>query len=189
MVGEAARLTFAVAAATLAAAIATAEPPALVVDATCRDGEPQGPYQLRGANGQQRVAGAFNSGKRTGSFIFWNEQGVRVAHIPFDEDVRSGTVAIWYDAPPGHEPPRRLESVWRRGVRDGPTRSWYADGRLRSETEYAGGRVIATTGWSDAGQRLGDGAARALAERDARIADEDYGELDALVREHLPHCD
>jgi antitoxin component YwqK of YwqJK toxin-antitoxin module len=192
VVGEAARLiraTLFIAASLTAAGIAGAQSPAWTVDGNCRDGRPHGPYQLRSDNGQLRIAGAFNEGKRTGSFIFWSAQGVRAAHVPYDNDVRNGTVALWYDGPPGREPARRFESVWHRGNRDGATRSWYADGHRRAETDYADGRISRTIGWSDAGELLADDAAREMAERDEAAAGAIYAELDALIRGHLPNCE
>jgi hypothetical protein len=160
-----------------------------VADGNCRDGRPQGPYELRTGQGQLRVAGAFNEGTRTGSFIFWSDAGVRIAHLPFDHGQLNGTVAIWYEAPAGGEPPRRFESTWRRGKRDGETRSWYRDGHPRVHTEYTAGRIVASAGWTDAGARLTDAAARELAQQDAAAVDALYTELDALVREHMPRCD
>lgn len=192
MVGEAARLIRAllVIAASLPAAGITAAPsPAWIVDGNCRDGRSQGPYQLRSGDGQLRVAGAFNEGQRTGSFIFWTADGVRAAHVPYDNGVRNGTLAMWYAGPPGREPPRRFESVWHHGSRDGQTRSWYADGQRRSETDYARGRIVGTIGWSDAGAPLTDAAAREMAQHDAAVADAMYAKLDALVRDHLPRCE
>ena len=190
MVGQGARLTR-----LLLVAVAAATGPTLaerlpwIVDASCRDGQPHGPYELRSDGGGLRVAGAFNHGRRTSSFIFWSSTGARVAHIPYDDDVRNGTLASWYEpARSGVEPARRFESAWRHGAREGITRSWYADGRRRAEVEYADGRRVAVVGWSDTGQRLTASAAEALAERDERTADATYEGLEALVREHLPNC-
>ena len=161
---------------------------AWTVNGGCRDGRPQGPYQLRSDDGQLRIAGAFNEGTRTGSFIFWRENGVREAHVPYDNGVRNGTVAAWYDGAPGREPARHFESAWRHGARDGETRSWYPDGHRRSQTRYANGRIVATLGWTDAGQALSDAAARALALRDAQAADADYAKRDALITQHMARC-
>ena len=172
-----------------ASGVAAAAAPGWIVDATCRDGQPHGHYELRNADGALRVAGAFHYGKRTGSFIFWNDRGARIAHIPYDDGVRNGTLATWYDRKSGAEPPRRFESAWRRGTRDGLTRTWYADGHHRSETEYVRGRLVSSTGWSDAGARLTERGARELADRDAASADALYAELEALVKRHLPRCD
>jgi hypothetical protein len=191
VVGEAARLiraTLFVAASLSAAGIAGA-PATWIVDSNCRDGQPQGPYQLRSSDGQLRIAGAFNEGKRTGSFIFWTAEGVRAAHVPYDDDLRNGTVALWYEGPPGREPPRRFESVWHHGAREGATRAWYADGRRRSETDYAGGRIAGTIGWTDTGAAVTDAVAHEMAEHDAGVADAIYASLDALIRDHLPRCE
>ena len=155
----------------------------------CRDSRAQGPYQLRSDNGQLRVAGAFNEGTRTGSFIFWRDNGVREAHVPYDDrGLRNGTVATWYDGPSDREPPRHVESAWRRGVRDGTTRTWYPDGHRRSQTEYAQGRIVTSIGWTETGDPLSDAAARELAEADEQAADADYAQRSGLVADHMPSC-
>ena len=159
------------------------------VTGQCRDGHPQGGYALQSADGRLRVQGAFNQGQRVGSFIFWTSAGVRVAHLPFDADVLAGTVSLWYaEAPPGAEPPRKLEAVYRQGERHGQTRSWYASGKPRAEYEYVEGALRSARAWSETGTAYDDAQARALAERD-RVADGDYLEtLLAIVRRHLPDC-
>lgn len=189
MVG-AARIGQAVAAIAAAALVsgALAAPADLAAKGGCRDGRAQGPYELRDAGGQLRVAGAFNEGTRTGSFIFWRGNGVREAHVPYDIGLRNGTVATWYEGASDREPPRHVESEWRHGVRDGTTRTWYPDGHPRSETEYAKGAIVSSGAWSDAGERLADDAARALAESDEQAADAAYAGLNDLIASHMPNC-
>ena len=190
MVGKKARLTPLAFACWLAAGLAAGESQTYVVDGNCRDGLAHGRYELRSADGNLRVVGAFNYGKRTGSFIFWDASGSRVAHIPYDDDARNGTLATWFHEPAGGvEPARRFESTWRRGARDGLTRTWYRDGHRRTEAEFEHGGIVASAGWSDAGPRLPERAARDAVERDATAADASYAELEALVRTHLPRCD
>ena len=113
MVGTSARLTPLVVACWLAAGVAAAQSPAYVVDGSCRDGLPHGRYELRSSSGELRVAGAFNRGKRTGSFIFWDDAGSRIAHIPYDDDVRNGTLATWFKH--GHAPRNPHDATNRRG--------------------------------------------------------------------------
>ena len=189
MVG-AARVGQAVAAIAAAALVSgvLAAPTDLAAKSGCRDGRAQGPYELRDAGGQLRVAGAFNEGTRTGSFIFWRGNGVREAHVPYDNGLRSGTVATWYEGASDREPPRHAEWEWRHGVRDGTTRTWYPDRHPRSETEYAKGAIVSSRAWSDAGERLADDAARALAESDERDADAAYAGLNDLIASHMPNC-
>jgi hypothetical protein len=189
MVGAPARLTLGVALA-LFVGTAGAQSAAWSVEGNCRDGQPHGLYELRSDNGALRVAGAFNHGRRTGSFIFWSARGTRIAHIPYDDDRRNGTVATWYDdGATNGDAARELESAWRNGVREGLTRSWKRDGHRRSETDYSSGAIVSARGWNDAGTRLADRAAREVAGRDALAADARLGALEELVREHLPRCD
>ena len=83
MVGKNAQLTLSVAMFVLGSgAVAAAPAESYVVDGACRDGVAQGRYELRTSSGALRVTGAFNHGRRTGSFIFWEPSGARVAHIP-----------------------------------------------------------------------------------------------------------
>jgi hypothetical protein len=189
MVGAATRL---MAASILAAACAApaqgALDDALRAKGQCREGQIQGGYTLRSAQGQLRVQGAYNFGQRVGSFIFWNSMGARIAHIPFDADMVSGTVSLWYDANRRSEGSRRLEAAYRRGERHGSTRAWYADGRPRLEAEYADGALQSVRAWSDDGSELAPGPARAVAAEE-RAADADYiDDLIALVRRHPPDC-
>jgi hypothetical protein len=155
----------------------------------CRDGLPQGGYALRASDGRLRVQGAFSQGQRVGSFIFWNAAGVRIAHLPFDADALNGTLSLWYPRRnAADEPRRRIESTWRRGVRHGQGRSWYASGRRRAETEYSDGVLQSVRAWSEAGAALDQAGARAVAERDRAATDTDVDALTAIVRRHPPEC-
>lgn len=185
------RLAAAVFASVAYAALAlAADHDAFVLDARCREGRPQGAYRLSDASGQLRVTGAFDEGVRTSSFLFWRKNGVRAAQVPYDDNGHvNGTLATWYDAAPGHEPTMRFESEVRSGVRQGETRSWYADGRLRTRADYDAGRIVAAEAWDARGEPLGRDAALALALRDARDAEAEATRHDALIRDHLPRCD
>jgi hypothetical protein len=190
VVDQSAQLTLTVGMLLVAGAVAAAPAESYVVDGGCRDGLAQGRYELRTAGGTLRAAGAFNHGRRTGSFIFWDPSGARIAHIPYDDDARHGTLASWYEgAAAGAEPARRQESTWREGLRDGPMRTWFRDGHRRSEADFAHGTLVAATAWSDAGTKSTERVARDVVERDAAAADALYTNLEALVRTHLPHCD
>jgi hypothetical protein len=189
MVGPPPRVTACGVAAWLAVAAAPVPAQEFRVVAQCRDGLPHGAYELRSRGDQLRVSGAFNRGKRTSSFLFWTSAGVRVAHIPFEEDLISGTLSLWYaDAPPGREAQQKLEAVFVAGRRSGTTRSWYPNGKARSVLRYERDDLAEARAWSAAGAPLPADAARALAEQD-RVEDERYyASLAALVTTHLPNC-
>ena len=158
-------------------------------DGNCRDGLPHGNYELRDTKGKLRALGAFNRGKRTGSFIFWSSEGTRIAHLPFDDDVLSGTLATWYSANPGREPQRKLEAAYAHGKLNGDKRSWYQDGRLRAEYRYEKGELRDASATTPTGQALGEPDARSLAVRDAAADDAFVASLLALVAANPPRCD
>jgi len=162
----------------------------LQAHAACRDGAPHGPYELRAPNGQLRVAGAFNRGKRTGSFIFWTRNGVRIAHIPYDEDRLSGTLSLWFlEIGPGGDPAPKLQAGFAAGHRNGVTRSWYPNGQPRAIYRYETDALADARAWSAAGVPLPESEARELALRDREEDEKYYASLDAIVTEHLPVCD
>ena len=172
-----------------AAGLAAASDEPLRITGQCRDGHPQGGYALHSGDGRLRVQGAFNQGQRVGSFIFWTAGGVRIAHLPFDNDVLAGTVSLWYaEARAEGDPPRKLEAMYRQGERHGETRSWYASGTRRAEYEYESGTLRSARAWSEAGAAYDDAAARALAERDRRAYADYLDGLISIVRRHLPDC-
>ena len=186
MVGTTRALIAAVAALATFSAIAQD----LQIHAACRDGAPHGAYELRASNGQLRVAGAFNRGKRTGSFIFWTRNGVRIAHIPFDEDRVSGTLSLWFvEAGPSGDPAPKLQAAFAAGRRNGVSRSWYPNGQPRAIYRYEMDELADARAWSAAGVLLPESEARELALRDRDEDEKYYASLDAIVTGHLPVCD
>ena len=161
----------------------------LVASGACRDGVPNGAYELRSADGRMRVLGAFAQGRRTGTFLFWAATGDRIAVIPYEDDAKTGTVALWH-APASRqgEPRRKLESAYSAGVRNGTTRSWLANGKPRAEYRYERGELAAAQAWSESGElaaRAG-GAPPGRADRatDAAL----YAAFERTIAEHLPLC-
>ncbi len=189
MVGAAQALA-GVACALVAAAAAGTGATDLAVSGSCRDGLPHGAYEVRGAGGQLRIAGAFNRGKRMGSFLFWSDAGARVAQLPYDDDVLNGNVAVWY--PPAarrDEQVQKVEVHYAQGRLAGPKRTWYPTGRDRTDLRYEAGTLATARAFAPNGKALAAADARALAQRD-EAADARFVEsLAALVQAHLPRCE
>ena len=162
---------------------------ALSVSGTCRDGQPNGAYEVRTANGQVRVAGAYAKGKRTGTFLFWSATGTRQALVPYDDDARTGTVTLWFAATNGNgEPPRRLEAAYARDAPHGLKRSWYPNGNPRTELRYDNGQLAEARAWIEGGAPLPEAEARAIAERDLATDHEVLAQLEQFVAENRPPC-
>jgi hypothetical protein len=156
----------------------------------CRAGVPNGGYELRMPDGRLRVVGAFAQGRMTGTFIFWTSGGARIAVLPFDNDARIGTIALWYLAPDGRsEAGLKLEAPFVDDQPHGIKRSWYADGALRAEYRYERGALVEARAWTERGTPLPHAEARGLAARDAESEDRYYASLVGVVRDNLPACE
>ena len=162
----------------------------LVVEGACRDGEPNGAYALRSADGQLRVAGAFAKGRRTGTFLFWSERGARVAVVPYDTDRKAGTIALWYPPPAsGADAPRKSEAAYVDNALHGEKRSWFPSGQPRTELRYEHGELVEARAWAAGGAAMPETAARARAARDAATDEAFYATLEALVARNAPNCE
>ena len=157
---------------------------------SCRSGVPNGAYELRSAGGRLRVAGAFAQGRKTGTFIFWSSRGARLAVIPYEDDARTGTVALWY-VPPGasRELRPKLEAPYAGNALHGIKRSWHASGSRRAEFRYDHGVLVEARAWSASGAPLPDADARSLAASDAASDERYYASLEQIVRDNAPHCE
>jgi hypothetical protein len=156
----------------------------------CRGGVANGAYELRAADGGLRVVGAFAQGHLAGTFIFWTRGGARLAVVPFDNDARNGTVAVWYAAPGAPmEAGRRLEAPYVDDRPHGIARSWHAHGAPRTEYRYEHGFLAEARGWTEAVVPLSASAAHDLVGKDAEADAQFYATLLALVRDNEPACD
>lgn len=156
----------------------------------CRDGIPNGAYELFQADGRLRAVGAFAQGRKTGTFIFWTSDGARIGVIPYGDDVRNGTLALWYTTRGnGRELRPKSEAPYVDSKPHGLKRSWYRSGRPELEARYERGGLQGVKAWTEAGVPLGEAEARALAARELSGDEALYASLDALVQDHRPGCD
>ena len=189
MVGEAPRLSVAVACCVLALAAGQALAQPYAVVGQCRSGVANGGYELRMPDSRLRVVGAFAQGHMTGTFIFWTAAGARVAVMPFDNDAKNGTIALWYTSPDGHnEAGRKLEAPYVDDRPHGVVRSWHPNGTPRAEYRYEHGVLSDAHAWSDSGVPLAYSDAERLAARDAANEDNFYASLLAVIRDNPPAC-
>jgi len=163
--------------------------PGLIAEGACRDGEPNGAYMLR-SGAHLRVVGAFSKGRRTGTFVFWGERDARIAVIPYDNERKGGTIALWYaPSAPGGDAPRKSEATYVDDRLHGEKRSWYPNGTPRTDLRYEHGELVDARGWTRAGAPLSATAARELAARDQITDEQFYVTLQALVADHRPKCE
>ena len=141
-------------------------------------------------DGRLRVVGAFAHGKKTGTFIFWNASGARVAVIPYQDDDKAGTVALWYTVPGARrELQRKLEAPYVENRLHGIKRSWNPRGGRRAEFRYQRGALIDAKAWRDDGTPRPKPEAEAQAAADEATDRQLFAALEALIHDHPPHCE
>lgn len=156
----------------------------------CRGGAPHGPYELRTQDGRLRVVGAFAQGRKTGTFIFWSSSGARVAVIPYQDDDKAGTVALWYTASNARrELQRKLEAPYVENQLHGIKRSWHPRGGRRAEFRYQRGVLTDAMAWEDDGSPRPREDAEAQAAADEVTDKRFFAVLEALIRDHPPRCE
>jgi hypothetical protein len=188
-VGATSRLTAGCLSLLSALAVASAGAQQFEAVGACRDGVPNGAYELYQADGRLRVVGAFAQGKKTGTFIFWTNDGARVGVIPYDDDVRKGTIALWYTTRGnGRELRPKSEAPYMDGKLQGIKRSWHLSGAPRLEARYDRDALLGAQARTEAGLPLADAEARTLAAREQAADEQVYESLDALVLGHPPGC-
>lgn len=156
----------------------------------CRNGVANGAYELRTQDRNLRVVGAFAHGRKTGTFIFWNSSGARVAVIPYQDDEMAGTVAFWYTVPGARrELQRKLEAPYVENRLHGIKRSWNPRGGRRSEFRYQRGVLSDAKAWEDNGTPRPKTEALAQAATDEVTDKQLFAALEALIHDHPPHCE
>ena len=141
-------------------------------------------------DGRLRVVGAFSHGRKTGTFIFWNASGARVAVIPYQDDDKAGTVALWYTVPGARrELQRKLEAPYVDDKLHGIKRSWNPRGTRRAEFRYQRGALIDAKAWGDDGTPRPKPEAEAQAAADEATDRQLFVALEALIHDHPPHCE
>lgn len=160
----------------------------MLVRVACRDGAPNGAYELRAQDGRLRVVGAFAQGHKTGTFIFWTASGARSAVVPFERDSRTGTVALWYTAG-ARETAKKLEAPFTDDVLNGVLRSYHPGGAPRTEARYEQGVLAAVAAWDARGKPLPEAQARQMATRDLEVNSRLLTDLEAQIQRNLPHCE
>ncbi len=156
----------------------------------CRSGIPNGAYELRTRDRNLRVVGAFAHGRKTGTFIFWNASGARVAVIPYQDDDKAGTIALWYTAPGARrELQRKLEAPYVDDKLHGIKRAWNRRGMLRAEFRYQRGALIDAKAWGEDGTPRPKPEAEAQAATDEATDKQLFAALEALIHDHPPHCE
>jgi hypothetical protein len=98
----------------------------------CRRGKPEGRWRSYHPGGKLELEGEWRDGLPHGTWTQWGPTGARLGSFTLTEG--TGAATLWW---PGGG--RRAEGGLRRGVMEGPFRSWREDGSADQEGRFKGG--------------------------------------------------
>jgi hypothetical protein len=168
----------------LLGAAASPEKPTPMVKGTKVDGVYHGPVEIWSTAVTRQAAGEFRHGKPDGRWTFWDEAGVKIVELTYSSGTFSGTVTIWHGAQVGPREKGRLKlrAAFNDGCWQGLVRTYYPDGRTRSERNYDAGIVIETQAYNPRGEPLTPEQSRKIAEEDEQVDNALVDALDEFLR-------
>jgi antitoxin component YwqK of YwqJK toxin-antitoxin module len=160
----------------------------LSVRAECRNGVPDGEYRVESAQGRVRIEGSFVDGLRNGEFVFYTANGDRMIVLPYTRGLLNGTVKAWHVGAGDANSPLKLLSDIRAGYIKGRHRTWYENGKPRSDFVVDEGEIAAGETWNPDGTvlEIKDHAQFLSAEIQSDFAY--YSRLEQVMDAHPPAC-
>lgn len=167
------------AAAGLAPAHAAETKPPPIVKGTKTAGIYHGPVEIWSSPSVRQAAGECRHGKPEGRWTLWDESGTKVAELTYRDGYFEGSIAFWHGAQAGPRLKGRLKcrGSFTDGQWHGLVRTYWPDGRIRSERTYEADTVIAALAFDQQGGALTEDEARKVAAADEQ---QDNALLDAL---------
>ena len=160
----------------------------LSVTAECRNGVPDGEYRVESTQGNVRIEGSFANGLRDGEFVFFTADGDRMILLPYTRGLLNGTVKAWHAGADDANSSLKLLSDIKAGFINGQHRTWYANGKPRSDFVIADGEITAGETWNP------DGTVLEIKDRAQFLSTEIqsdfayYDRLEQVMDAHPPAC-
>lgn len=110
------------------------------------------------AKGVLRVEGMLKDGKKEGTWIFFDFQGVKDAEVGYKDDALSGPCLMWYGSfqSPDIAGKKKLEAVFDNGAFHGPYANYYPNGQKRSDVLFDHGKIIKARAWEKDGKEVSE---------------------------------
>jgi hypothetical protein len=164
---------------------------ALTVDSECKGAIPHGAYTVESVSGAVRIAGSYADGLRSGSFTFYDAGGEKLIALPYTGGLIHGTVEAWHvpDEAGGGEPRLKLVSDISAGFIEGRYRTWYDNGKPRSDFTVEEGEIVSAKTWNPDGSVLEIGDPSAFLQTDIETDFAYYSRLEQVMDAFPPVCE
>ncbi len=158
--------------------------PAPIVKGSKTAGVYHGPVEIWASPSIRQAAGECRHGKPEGRWTLWDESGTKVAELTYRDGYFEGSIAFWHGAQAGPRLKGRLKcrGAFTDGQWHGLVRTYWPDGRIRSERTYEADTVVAALAFDQQGQALTEEEARKVAAADEQQDNALLDALDELIR-------
>lgn len=153
--------------------------PAPIVKGHRTAGVYHGPVEIWASPSVRQAAGECRHGKPEGRWTLWDESGTKVAELTYRDGYFEGSIAFWHGAQAGPRLKGKLKcrGSFADGQWHGLVRTFWPDGRIRSERTYEADTIVTALAFDPQGGALADEEARKVAAADEQ---QDNALLDAL---------
>lgn len=153
--------------------------PVPIVKGSQTAGVYHGPVEIWSSPSVRQAAGECRNGKPDGRWTLWDESGIKVAELTYREGYFEGSIAFWHGAQAGPRLKGKLKcrGSFTDGQWHGLVRTYWPDGRIRSERTYESDTIVEAHAFDPQGGALATEEARKVAAADEA---QDNALLDAL---------
>lgn len=153
--------------------------PVPIVKGSKTAGVYHGPVEIWSSPSIRQAAGECRHGKPEGRWTLWDESGIKVAELTYRDGYFEGSIAFWHGAKAGPRLKGKLKcrGSFTDGQWHGLVRTFWPDGRIRSERTYEADTIVMAHAFDPQGGALAEEEARKVAAADEQ---QDNALLDAL---------
>lgn len=161
--------------------------PAPIVKGTKTAGVYNGPVEIWSSYDVRQGAGDARHGRPEGRWTLWDESGTKVAELTYRDGYFDGSIAFWHGAQAGPALRGKLKcrGMFVDGQWQGLTRTYWPNGRIRSERTYEADNVVAAMAFDPQGGALSEAEASKVAAADEQQDNALLDAFDELIRRWL----
>ena len=143
-------------------------------------------FVIRDKQQRVRVDGRVDGGRMTGSWLYYDSKGERLASVTYRADQRTGPAELYYVTADGPAVKRqRMHGTYVAGSQHGTFTSNWPSGGKKLERDFDQGILQGARGWTEKGERMSDGAAMTTAIAESKAEEDLLTELENFVQLQL----
>lgn len=147
------------------------------------DGKPEGLFELRDSRGNVQVRGNFQQGRKTGTWIFSDSGGIKVAELTYRDGLRHGPFRMWYGslAFPESAGKDKVAAAFDGDQLNGDKTRWRKDGSPECKTRFDHGAIINVECWDANGLQMSEAESLKITREELKADEEWFKAMDDWI--------